>query len=214
MSVKCKFEDKNPPEPWTLGKIGPLISKLLSGSRSHHSVKTGTSFYLKGKLIVQETADRTQFLQNTNHVFTLAAVSCTSVCPFAQPTYASQRQGGKCFVSVSIPIAYDSRSTRVSTGTKECSFEKSPRCSRRLPTSIFDAVAHFVGLPQEAQPNLTGSLTHSSQPITHPSSCTCPLLPCVWVCNPAPSQGAIKADNLIQLILEKSLRLFSSFRLQ
>lgn len=93
------------------------------------------------------------------HLFIVAAVLCTvlsvTVCPSAQPTYACQGNGKKCFLSISIPIAYHSRSATVSTGNKECSFEKSPRCSRRLPTSFFDAVAHFVGLPQEAQPNLT-----------------------------------------------------------
>lgn len=136
-------------------------------------------------------------------------VLSVSACPLAQPTYACQGNGKKCFLSISIPIAYHSRSTVVSTGNKQCSFEKSPRCSRRLPTSFFDAVAHFVSLPREAQPNLTHRPMRSSQPIIQPSSCTCPPLPCVRVCNPAPSQAAIKADSLIQPVLEKSCRLFS-----
>lgn len=103
-----------------------------------------------------------------NHLFIVSAVLCTvlrvTACPLAQPTYVCQGNGKKCFLSISIPIAYHSRSATVSTGNKECSFEKSPRCSRRLPTSFFDAVAHFVGLPQEAQPNLTvGWCTVASQ---------------------------------------------------
>lgn len=59
--------------------------------------------------------------------------------------------------------------------------------------------------------------THSSQPIIHPSSCTCPLLPCVWGSKPTLSQAAIKVGNLVWLILRKSFRLLSfksTFRLQ
>lgn len=64
----------------------------------------------------------------------------------------------KYFGSISISIAYDSRCTLVSSGAEKCSFEKSPRRVWRLPTSIFDAVAHFVCLPQESQPSPTGGL--------------------------------------------------------
>lgn len=100
------------------------------------------------------------------------------ILPFC-PTYLCMPEiGKKGFVSISIPIAYDSRSATLSAGTKKCSFEKSPRCSRRLPTSIFDVVAHFVGLPQEAQPNPTGSLgtvaSQLSAPLPAPAHC-CPL---------------------------------------
>lgn len=63
----------------------------------------------------------------------------------------------------------------VSSGAEKCSFEKSPGRARRLPTSIFDAVAHFVCLPQESQPSPTGGLaTLASQlsgPFPAPAHC-------------------------------------------
>lgn len=146
------------------------------------------------------------------HLFIVAAVFCAvlsvTVCPLAQPTRACQGNGKKCFLPISIPIAYHSRSAAVSTGNKECSFEKSPRCSRRLPTSFFDAVAHFVGLPQEAQPNPTVGRRAVASQLSSPLPAPAHHYP-VWLCNPAPSQGAIKADTLIRPILEKRFWLFS-----
>lgn len=90
------------------------------------------------------------------------------------PTYLCM-PGKKYFGSISIPIAYDSGCTVVSSGAEKCSFEKSPRRAWRLPTSIFDAVAHFVCLPQESQPSPTGGLaTLASQlsgPFPAPAHC-------------------------------------------
>lgn len=102
------------------------------------------------------------------------------------------------FVSISISIAYDSRSALVSSGAEKCSFEKLPGRVWRLPTSIFDAVAHFVCLPPELQhsPN-RGPATLASQlsgPFPAPAHC-CP----VWVCSSTADQGAIKAVSLLQL---------------
>lgn len=73
------------------------------------------------------------------------------------PTYfcmPAKKKGKKKYsLSISFPIAYDSRSTMLSSGAQKCSFEKSPRRAWRLPTSIFfDADAHFVCLPKESQP--------------------------------------------------------------
>ena len=80
-----------------------------------------------------------------------------TICPLAQPPYARQEKEN---VSISIPIAYDSSSASVTSGAKRCLFEKSPRRARRLPASIFDAVAHFECLarsggpaPPEARPH-------------------------------------------------------------
>lgn len=128
--------------------------------------------------------------------------------PFTQPTYACHGNGKKCFLSISIPISYHSRSATVSTGNKERSFEKLPRCSPRLPTSFFDAAAHFVGLPQEAQPNLTVGRRAVASQLSSPLSAPAQRCP-ACLCNPTPSQGAIKADTLIHPILEKSFKLFS-----
>ncbi len=90
------------------------------------------------------------------------------------PTYLCM-PAKKYFVSISIPIAYDSRSAGVSSGAEKCSFEKSPRRAWRLPTSIFDAVAHFVCLPQESQPSPTGGLnalaSQLSGPFPAPAHC-------------------------------------------
>lgn len=63
-------------------------------------------------------------------------------------------------------------------GPQKCSFEKLPRHAWRLPTSIFDAAAHFVCLPQESQPSPIGGLhTLASQlsgPFPAPAHC-CPV---------------------------------------
>lgn len=111
------------------------------------------------------------------------------------------------FVSISIPIAYDSRSAMVSSGAEKCSFEKSPRRAWRLPTSIFDAVAHFVCLRQESQPSPTGGpATLASQlsgPFPTPAHCRH-----VWVCSSTPGQGAIKADAPLQLNSERLTELW------
>lgn len=105
----------------------------------------------------------------------------------------------KNFLSIAIPIAYDSRSTVVSSGTRKCSFEKWLRRARRLPTSIFDAVAHFVCLGQEWQPSPTGGPGHASRPITTGVSCTCPLPACLWVCSATPHPQPITAHPPLQL---------------
>lgn len=125
----------------------------------------------------------TSFLWKIKHLCSCSLIHHSlniTACPLAQPTYACQqkKKKKKHFVSISIPIAYDSRSTMVSSGAEKCSFEKSPRRAWRLPTSIFDAAAHFVCLPQESQPSPTRGLhTLASQlsgPFPAPAHC-CPV---------------------------------------
>ena len=113
----------------------------------------------------------------------------------------------KYFVSTSIPIAYDSTSAMVSFGAEKCSFEKSPRRAWRLPTSIFDAVAHFVCLPRESQPSPTGGPATLASQLSGPFSAPAHCHP-VWVCSSTPGQGAIKADAPLQLNSERLTELW------
>lgn len=107
----------------------------------------------------------------------------------------------KYFVSISIPIAYDSRSAMVSSGAEKCSFEKSPRRAWRLPTSIFDAVAHFVCLPQESQPSPTGGLDALASQLSGP-------FPAPAHCRPACGSAApLQAREQSRLMPQYSLTL-------
>lgn len=164
---------------------------------------------IKGKLQKQKYANLVS-LENKPHV---SFCSCSYPPLFEHhslpscPAYLCM-PAKKYFVSISVPIAYDSRSAAVSSGAEKCSFEKSPRRAWRLPTSIFDAVAHFVCLPQESEPSPHRRPGHASQPIIRALSCTCPLPPCVLVCSSTPGQGAIKADAPLQLNSESLTELW------
>lgn len=113
-------------------------------------------------------------------------------CPFAHPTYPHQEK--KDFGSISIPIAYDSGCATVSSGAQKCSFEKSPRRAWRLPTSIFDAVAHFVCLPQESQPSPTGGLATLASQLQRPFPAPAHCRP---VCGSAASLRARESSTLM-----------------
>lgn len=118
-------------------------------------------------------------LENKTYVLLSTTDLNVGLCPLAQPTSVyQQKKKKKDYAFISIPISYDSRSTVVSSGAEKCSFEKSPRRARRLPTSIFDAVAHFVCLPQESQTSPSGGMhTQASQllwPLPAPAHC-CPV---------------------------------------
>lgn len=68
-------------------------------------------------------------------------------------------------LSISFPIAYDSRSTMVSSGAQKCSFEKSPRRAWRLPTSIFWCSRSFCVSSSGVRAQPHRRPPHTSQPI-------------------------------------------------
>lgn len=112
-------------------------------------------------------------------------------------TCTSKKKKKKDFVFISIPIAYDSRSTFL-WGWEMLIWKIAQTCTEVANLNFWCSSSFCVsssGVTDQPQRRHA----HTSQPIIVASSCTCPLLPCVWVCSPAPGQGAIKADASLQL---------------
>lgn len=117
--------------------------------------------------------------------------------PFC-PTYLCM-PAKKCFVSISIPIAYDSRSAVVSSRGREMLIWKIAQTCMEVANLNFWCSSSFCVSSSgvTAQPHRRPG--HTSQPIIRAFSCTCPLLPCMRLCSSTPGQGAIKADAPLQL---------------
>lgn len=81
------------------------------------------------------------------------------------PTYFCMPAKKTYSLSISFPIAYDSRSTMVSSGAQKCSFEKSPRRAWRLPTSIFWCSRSFCVSSSGVRAQPHWRPPHTSQPI-------------------------------------------------
>lgn len=81
------------------------------------------------------------------------------------PTYSCMPAKKMYSLSISFPIAYDSRSTMVSSGAQKCSFEKSPGRAWRLPTSIFWCSRSFCVSSSGVRAQPHRRPPHTSQPI-------------------------------------------------
>lgn len=103
----------------------------------------------------------------------------------------------KYFVSISIPIAYDSRSAAVSSGTpRNAHLKNRPDVHGGCqPQFLMQQLILCVFLRSHSS-GPTGGLDTLASQLPGPFSCTCPPPPrvCAPVCSSTPGQGAIRAD--------------------
>lgn len=93
-------------------------------------------------------------------------------------------------------------------GPRNAHLKNRPDVHGGCQPQFFDAAAHFVCRPQESEPNATGGPHTPASQLSGPFSCTCPLLPCVWVCSPTPGQEAIRASAPLLLNSERLTELW------